>query len=69
MHRRFWVKNSVAVQRFAAPARLSILVRIARHHRYSRDTASEAALKSTTSATKFLIELAHQQGEPCLTIE
>ena len=32
MHRRFWVKNSVAVQRFAAPARLSILVRIARHH-------------------------------------
>jgi hypothetical protein len=37
MHRRFWVKNSVAVRRFAAPARLSILVRIARHHLQVRE--------------------------------
>ena len=36
--------------------------------RYSRYTTSEAALKSTTSATELLIELAHQQGEPFLTI-
>jgi hypothetical protein len=32
MHRRLWVKNSVAVQQFAAPARLAILVRIGRYH-------------------------------------
>ena len=36
--------------------------------RYSRYTTSEAALKSTTSATELLIEIAHQQGEPFLTI-
>jgi hypothetical protein len=36
MHRRLWVKNSVAVQQFAAPARLAILVRIGRYHFMSK---------------------------------
>jgi hypothetical protein len=36
--------------------------------RYSKYTTSKAALKFTTSATELLIELAHQQGEPFLTI-
>ena len=44
MHRRFWVKNSVAVQRFAAPARLSILVRIARHQMNGTIAAATAKL-------------------------
>src|SRR5882762_11500047 len=36
--------------------------------RYSRYTTSDMALNSTTSTTKLLIELAHQQGEPFWTI-
>ena len=35
---------------------------------FSRFTTSETTLKSTTSTTELSIELAHQQGEPFLTI-
>jgi hypothetical protein len=39
-----------------------------RHSIFSRYTTSETALKSTTSTTELLLELAHQQGEYFLTI-
>jgi len=63
MHRRFWVKNLVAVRRFAAPARLSILVRIARHHGkgyLSMDVAKESEVADTKGSTATLCTCINQ---------
>ena len=63
MHCRFWVKNLVAVRQFAAPVRLSILVRIACHHGkgyLSMDVAKESEVADTKGSTATLCTCINQ---------
>ena len=66
MHRRFWVKNLVAVQQFATPVRLSILVRIACHHGkgyLSMDVAKESKVADTKGSTATLVHQSLKQRQ------